>query len=310
MNEVINSISMTKTMPKSDTILTMSIEILKAMDVKEGTKRDYTMRIPDFIAFIQDNEFNNNTFIEYKRYLQSKTQWGASTKNKYLVVARVFLKELNRQGYIPRDITSNIKSFKQNRGHKKDGVTNEEMQLIQNKIQGMDDTKDNIRLKMILALLSLQGLRQIEVTRLNIEDINFSSNTALIQSKGQEDKEVIYLHPEVSRAIKRYINMSSVKSGVLLPSTSNRNKGARMGTRALRGIVKEFLTSLGIDKSTHSFRHYFTTKLIEDYKGDLLQVKRYTRHKGIEMLEVYNDAVITKEDLPRYYKVFSKLKFI
>ncbi len=305
-----NDLSIVKTITDitsdKDRIMTMSIEVIKRMDVKESTRNDYIYRIPNFIQFIQDKGFNNNTFIEYKRYLQESIQWGVSTKNKYLIVARVFLRELNRVGFLQQDITSNIKGFKQGSGHKKDGITNEEMALIQESIKGIEDT----RLKMILALLSLQGLRQIEVIRLDVEDINLSGNTALIQGKGQDDKEVIYLHPEVSRAIKQYTKVFRVKSGALLPSTSNRNKGSRMSTRALRGIVKEFLSSLGIDKSTHSFRHYFTTKLIENYKGDLLQVKKYTRHKGIEMLQVYNDTVITKEDLPRYYRVFNKLKFL
>lgn len=291
-------------------MVTMSLRIINRMDIKENTRKDYIYRIPFFISFIEKNGFNNDTFLEYKRYLDGCTQWGVSTKNKYLIVARVFLKELNRMGYLEVDITSNIKGFRQSTRHKKDGITDIEMQKIQAKIQTMDDTKDNIRLKMILALLSLQGLRQIEVTRLDVEDINISGNTALIQGKGMDDKEMIYLHPKVSRAIKEYKKAFNIKSGSLLQSTSNRNKGKRMSTRALRGIVKDFLNSLDIDKGTHSFRHYFTTKLIENYKGDLLQVRKYTRHRGIEMLQVYNDNVSTQDDLSRYYKVFNKLNFI
>ena len=39
--------------------------------------------------------------------------FSVSTKNKYLVTARIFLKELNRLGFLPADITQNVKSFAQ-----------------------------------------------------------------------------------------------------------------------------------------------------------------------------------------------------
>ena len=295
----------TKEVMSNDNVMTMARHIISRMDVKENTRKDYIYRIPNFILFIQKNGFSNDIFLDYKRYLEGCNQWGVSTKNKYLIVARAFLKEMNRTGFLQIDITSNIKGFKQNTGHKRMGITDDEMELIQARIQQVQDT----RLKMILAFLSLQGLRQVELIRLDVEDINLAGNTTLIQGKGKDDKELIYLHPKVSRAIKEYIKEYGVKSGALLPSTSNQNRGKRMSTRALRGIVKAFLNDLDIDKSTHSFRHYFTTKLIQNYKGDLLQVKKYTRHKGIEMLQVYNDNVLTKEDLPRFYNVFNELQF-
>ncbi|GAI16907.1 unnamed protein product, partial [marine sediment metagenome] len=38
---------------------------------------------------------------EFKQELTNRTDLGISTKNKYLTTARVFLKELNRQGGYP-----------------------------------------------------------------------------------------------------------------------------------------------------------------------------------------------------------------
>ena len=74
-------------------------------------------------------------------------------------------------------------------------------------------------------------------------------------------------------------------------------------------LVKNTLNDLGIDKTTHGFRHYFTTKLIKVYKGDLLEVAQYTRHKSLEMLQVYNDNIKREADLPRFYRAFEEVKF-
>ena len=70
-----------------------------------------------------------------------------------------------------------------------------------------------------------------------------------------------------------------------------------------------FLGELDISKTVHGFRHYFTTTLLKAYKGDLLGVARYTRHKSIEMLQVYDVSIKQKADLPRYYKAFEEVKF-
>jgi len=82
-----------------------------------------------------------------------------------------------------------------------------------------------------------------------------------------------------------------------------------MTTRAIREIVKNALNQLGIEKTVHGFRHYFATTLIKTYKGDLLEVAQYTRHKGLEMLQVYNDSIKKQEDLPRYYNAFKGVNF-
>jgi hypothetical protein len=49
--------------------------------------------------------------------------------------------------------------------------------------------------------------------------------------------------------------------------------------------------------------------LIKSYKGDLLEVARYTRHSGLEMLQVYNDSIKKEADLPRFYGAFEGVSF-
>jgi len=73
--------------------------------------------------------------------------------------------------------------------------------------------------------------------------------------------------------------------------------------------IKNVLKDLNIEKSVHGFRHYFTTALLKNYQGDLLRVAQYTRHRSLEMLQVYNDNIEMENDLPRYYKTFRGVKF-
>jgi len=284
-------------------------KVFDLLDVSEATRADYKYRIGLFLDFTSERGFNRNSFLEFKRALAERTDLAVSTKNKYLATAKIFLKEANRQGALPADITQNIKTFSQNKKHKRDGLNDEEIKKLTESIQGLPETQQNARLKAILSLLVFQGLRQVEITRLDVKDVDFISKTAFIQGKGQDDKEPINLHPEAVRALQGYLKGNRIADGALFTSQSNNSKNKRLTTRAIRDIVKETLNALGIEKTTHGFRHYFTTTLIKVYKGDLLEVAQYTRHKSLEMLQVYNDNINRKADLPRFYRAFNGVRF-
>ena len=279
------------------------------LDVSEATRADYKYRIGLFLDFISERGFNRDSFLEFKRALAERTDLAVSTKNKYLATAKIYLKEANRQGALPADITQNIKTFTQSKKHKREGLNSEEMDKVVGYLKNLPETPQTARIRAIMALLALQGLRQIEIIRLDVGDVDLAGKTAFIQGKGQDDKELINLHPEAVKALRGYLKSNRLADGALFVSQSNNSKNKRLTTRALRAIVKETLNNLEIEKTTHGFRHYFTTTLIRTYKGDLLEVAQYTRHKSLEMLTVYNDNIKREADLPRYYKAFSGVEF-
>lgn len=296
-------------MENSLTLIDRHTQIFANLDISETTRNEYSSRITAFIDFIKLHGFNKNSYLEYKRHLSQKTDLTISTKNKYLIVARVYCKELHRQGYLPIDITQNIKSFKQSRKHKKDGFSENEIQRILNCIQAQDDNRDTCRKKALLSLLILQGLRQIEIVRLNVTDVDLVSQIAFIQGKGQDDKEIIDLHPVTVSALREYMKKCKISDGALFTSTSNNSKNKRLTTKSIRNIINPILRSLEIDKTVHGFRHYFVTQLVKEYEGDLLSVIRYSRHKSIEMVQIYDDSIKHKADLPRFYKTFESINF-
>ena len=144
-----------------------SISVFDYLDAKESTIKDYKYRIPMFIDFIQENGFNTHSYLSFKRSLAERTDFAVATKNKYLITARVFLRELNKQTDIP-DITANIKIFQESKKHKKDGLNDAEIYLLSKKLKNLPLTPATTRLKAMFSLLALQGLRQIEIVRLDV----------------------------------------------------------------------------------------------------------------------------------------------
>ena len=282
-----------------------ALQVFDLLDVRESSRKDYKARIGLFVDYVSEHKFNNNTFLSFKRYLAERNDLSVSSKAKYLTVSKIFLKELTRQGIIPIDITINIKGFQQTRKHKRFGLTQDEIDILFESIGNLELTPKNLRLITILHLLIYQGLRQIEIIRLDVSDIDTVRKTALIHGKGRDDKELIDLHPKTVDMLKNYINICKVKSGALFVSHSNNNRNGRLTTKSLREIVTGYLKTLEIKNTTHGFRHYFTTKLIRAFSNDLLTVQKFTRHHSVETLQVYNDNITNKENLPKYYEAFN-----
>ncbi|MFZ7122074.1 MAG: hypothetical protein ACOWWH_14130 [Eubacteriaceae bacterium] len=123
------------------------------LDINNETKKDYQARIMHFLDFITDKGMDRDTFLEYKNYLKTRTDYTVSTKNKYLVTAKVFLKELNRRGILPADITQNIKSFSQSKKHKKEGLNDKEIDKLAYALKELPNTSKNTRIKAVISLL-------------------------------------------------------------------------------------------------------------------------------------------------------------
>lgn len=281
--------------------------IFDCLDVSENTRKEYLTRIKHFIHFVKLQGINPHTYLEYKRYLSSIDTLSVSTKNKYLISAKIFIDGLNQLQKLPFQINTKVRGFKQSKLHKKDGLCDEDISKIVDYCSTLEPTIQNLRLKSILSLLIFQGLRQVEITRLNVTDINLKDKTAFIIGKGQDDKELIHLHPMAIKLLKEYLQTNRIREGALFRSGSNFSSGSRLTTKSIREIIKQVLNKLDIDGSTHGFRHFFITKLIKSYKGELLTISKYSRHRSIQMLEVYNDEIIREQDLPRFYNVFSDI---
>lgn len=278
--------------------------IFDSLDISEDTKQDYLSRLPQFLGFVSLNGVTRDLLLDYKKHLRSRIDLGVSTKNKQLAVARITLRELYRQGVISVDLSQGVKGFEQVNRHKVAGLSGDEVSRLCKYLLNERDSFSIIRLRAIISLLLFQGLRTVEVCRLDIRDVDIVNSTLLVLGKGRDDKEIIYLHPETTKALTAYLRSSHVKDGPLFYSLLGRRRRERLTTRGLRLIVIRLFEGLGIDKTVHGLRHYFTTRLVEEYKSDLTTVAKYTRHRSLEMLSVYNDSIISQRDLPKYYAAF------
>lgn len=279
--------------------------VFDRMDITEATKQDYLARLPRFVLFAERAGVDRDLLLRYKQSLRDDVTLGVSAKNKMLTTARIALRELYRQGKLSVDLSVGVKSFQQSNKHKIVGLNAEEVERICQHLQSLDNSLRSERLRAIVALLLFQGLRQIEVCRLDVKDIDLANNRIYIVGKGRIDSEPIHLHPETHKALTSYLRLSQVKYGALFTHLNRQSNGERLSTRGLRQIFQDLLKDLDIQKTTHGTRHYFTTELIKHFKSELTTVAKFTRHSNLEMLQVYNDEIIDSTKSKELTTVFN-----
>ena len=278
------------------------------LDVAESTRVDYCYRLPLFVDFVNLNGFTPNTYLDYKKHLRTM-QWSVSTKNKHLIVARVFLKELHRQGLLPTDITHNVKAFKQSKKHKRRGLNDIEAKRLATWLSELLETPENDRYKAVFSLLLLQGLRLVEICRLDFEDLDLENEVLFVWGKGRDDKDPVLLLPQTITYLRQYLRSNEIKEGALFRSNSHSQMGKRLSTRGLREIVSVIFHILHINKTAHGTRHYYTTQLLKIMPGHLLDVAQYTRHSSLEMLRVYDNRNKQDYSLDKVVQAFAGVRF-
>lgn len=279
-------------------------EIFRSLDVGAETVRDYRSRIDMFLRFVDDKGVGYDTFVEFKRSLGARDDFSVSTKNKYLVSTKAFLKQLHRRGVLTVDITTGVKSFREGREHRVIGVDMADFEAIR-KAQVRSGTARSYRLYSILALCALNGLRQVEIVRLDFSDVNLGEGTALVLGKGESVKRLVYLAPEAIEALRKYLEATGIKDGALFRSFSDR-PSERLTTQTINREIKALFEMANVDKTVHGLRHFYATHLLKS-GHDIRDVRKFCRHKSIDTTLLYDDEVDLKEKAQKVFACLPKI---
>lgn len=265
---------------------------IQYVDASQKTIETYTRAIRQFSKYLAASKISNPTREDILAYRESlKESHKPTTVQNYITAVRLFFQWTEQEGLYP-NIAEHIKGAKLDRNHKKDYLTSRQVKKVLETAK--EDSIQGLRDYAILALMFTGGLRTIEVSRANIEDIRaVGDNTALyIQGKGHEEKtDYIKLMPKVEDALRAYLvaRGNTTPQEPLFTSTSNNSKGKRLSTRTVSGIVKQALKNAGYNSqklTAHSTRHTAVTLALMGGQK-LEEVKQFARHKNIATTLVY-----------------------
>jgi integrase len=274
--------------------------VLDGMDISENSRTQYRRELRFFFGWLGGSALHPNVLLDFKKHLKACSDLSPGTQAKYLSVARSFLRELYRRQLLPVDVTANVKGIRAARTHKRSALTDDEVRRV---FDYLDSDAPDPRAKVIIGLMYFQGLRRIEIARLRVEDFDRHGATLAVQGKGQDDREKVDLHPRAVALLSEHVTRNAIKSGPLLPSP--KCPGKPLSSSAIWRIAMEGVhRKLGLaDRNLHSYRKTFVTRLIQTGMT-LLEVQGYSRHRSVEMLQVYYQRLEKQKTLPVYYRAF------
>ena len=144
--------------------------------------------------------------------------------------------------------------------------------------------------RLMLELLYGCGIRNSELTGINLDDIRLSAETILIRGKGKKERYVAF-GQSVKLALAAYLPEGQKVLAEERRSISalliNR-RGGRLTTRSVGRIVKKIAVAKGLspDVHPHTLRHAFGTHMLEE-GADLRAIQELLGHERLATTQRY-----------------------
>ncbi len=144
--------------------------------------------------------------------------------------------------------------------------------------------------RLMLELLYGSGIRNAELTGINVDDVRLSAEAILIRGKGKKQRYVPFGDTAKS-ALLAYL---PVRQKVLSETRKNTSallinqRGGRLTTRSVGRIIKQIAVAKGLspDVHPHTLRHAFGTHMLEE-GADLRAIQELLGHERLATTQRY-----------------------
>ncbi len=147
-----------------------------------------------------------------------------------------------------------------------------------------EDTPIAARDEAIIRLLWGLGLRRGEVARLELRHVDLRAKKLTILGKGRHEPERLDLTPKQLEALKRWLDHRGTKPGALFWNFSRSGAAKQLTDQGIWRITRRH----GLGRA-HGVRHASITQALEKTGGDVRTAMRFSRHKDLNTLMIYDD---------------------
>jgi integrase/recombinase XerC len=150
--------------------------------------------------------------------------------------------------------------------------------------------------RVIFELLYGCGIRNAELTGLNLEDVHWAGEVILVHGKGRKQRYVP-LGDAAALAIREYLPSRAARLGTrsseaLLLNLQMKGTG-RLTTRSVGRIVKQISLAKGLPAEIHphTLRHAFGTHMLEE-GADLRAIQELLGHERLSTTQRYTQLTV------------------
>ncbi len=214
--------------------------------------------------------------------------------NLLINVLRSFFAWQQQKGIIREKITQFVKPVPLITKHRRGILSLNEINILLKSI-----TKDDIisfRDLLMITLAYQNALRCVELSRLNVSDIDLETNTIQIRGKGQYDKVAAHISKEAADLLQDYIqvridnhDLHDTSPLFITYSLNPERKHNRINPAGVSSIIAQRLKAAGLKRkniSGHSLRHSAAVHLIDE-GASLHLVQLFLRHSSPTITQIY-----------------------
>jgi len=144
--------------------------------------------------------------------------------------------------------------------------------------------------RLMLELLYGCGIRNSELTGINLDDIRVSAEAILIRGKGKKERYVPF-GDAVKGALAAYLparQLTLAESRKNAAALLINQRGGRLTTRSVGRIIKKIAVAKGLspDVHPHTLRHAFGTHMLEE-GADLRAIQELLGHERLATTQRY-----------------------
>ncbi len=281
-------------MPTTNTVVAKAVadflRHLRERNASLHTLKAYSGDLANFSAYCSSRGWEQIDHIAIRGFLSKLYEKGLSKTSvaRSLAAVRALYRWLGREGVVEQNPAKLVATPKLPKKLPRVPTIEEMNSVLDGQMPETAAFPERDRL--MLELLYGCGIRNSELTGINLDDIRLSAEAILIRGKGKKERYVPF-GDSAKSALAAYLPArQAVLSGRRKnsPALLINQRGGRLTTRSVGRIIKKIAVAKGLspDVHPHTLRHAFGTHMLEE-GADLRAIQELLGHERLATTQRY-----------------------
>jgi integrase/recombinase XerC len=263
---------------------------LREKNSSPHTIKAYTGDLANFAAYVGSRSWKQIDHIAIRGFLSQLYEKGLGKTSvaRSLAAVRSLYKWLAQEGVVEQNPAKLVATPKLPKKLPRVPTIEEMNSVLDGKMP--ETASFPQRDLLMLELLYGCGIRNSELTGINLDDVRLSAEAILIRGKGKKERYVPF-GDSVKNALASYLPARHATLAELrknTPALLINRRGGRLTTRSVGRIIKQIAVAKGLspDVHPHTLRHAFGTHMLEE-GADLRAIQELLGHERLTTTQRY-----------------------
>jgi integrase/recombinase XerC len=266
------------------------LQSLRQRNASVHTIKAYTGDLDNFAAYVGARSWQSIDHLTIRGFLSHlyERDLGKNSVARSLAAVRSFYRWLAQEGVVEQNPAALVSTPKLPKKLPRVPTIEEMNTVLEGQMPEVASFPERDRI--LFELLYGCGIRNSELTGINLDDIRLSSEAILIRGKGKKERYVPF-GDSVKAGLASYL---PARQRMLAERKKNttalliNQRGGRLTTRSVGRIIKKIAVAKGLspDVHPHTLRHAFGTHMLEE-GADLRSIQEMLGHERLSTTQRY-----------------------